>query len=60
MENRKRISTLRSILKLHSIDSGNGVNSDKLIKFHANNGTELVGWDILGYSKDAQGLVYLW
>ncbi|MCJ7713771.1 hypothetical protein MUO66_04870 [Candidatus Bathyarchaeota archaeon] len=43
---------------IYLIDSGNGLNSDKLIKFHANNGTELSRWDISGYSNDAQGLVW--
>lgn len=43
---------------IYLIDSGNGRNSDKLIKFHANNGTELSRWDISGYSKDAEGLVW--
>lgn len=43
---------------IYVIDSGNGINSDMLIKFHANNGTELVRWDISGYSNNAQGLVW--
>jgi len=43
---------------IYLIDSGNGPNSDKLIKFHASNGTELLRWDISGYSNDAEGLVW--
>lgn len=43
---------------IYLIDSGNGVNSDMLIKYHANNGTELSRWDISSYSENAQGLVW--
>ena len=43
---------------IYAIDSGTGVNSDALIKFHASNGTELMRWDISGYSENAQGLVW--
>ena len=43
---------------IYIIDSGPGINSDKLIKFYANNGTELSRWDISDYSENAQGLVW--
>jgi len=35
-----------------------GANVDALIKFHANNGTEVTRWDISGYSGDAWGLAW--
>jgi hypothetical protein len=31
---------------------------DALIKFHANNGTEVINWDISGYSGNAYGLAW--
>lgn len=43
---------------IYVIDSGVGPNSDFLIKFHANNGTEVSRWDISGYSENAQGLTW--
>ena len=43
---------------IYIIDSGVDSNSDMLIKFHANNGSELSRWDISGYSGNAQGLVW--
>ncbi|MCW3997817.1 MAG: hypothetical protein NWF10_04535 [Candidatus Bathyarchaeota archaeon] len=43
---------------IYVIDSGTGANSDMLIKFHADNGTELSRWDISGYSENSQGLVW--
>ncbi len=43
---------------IYIIDAGNGPNSDMLIKFHANNGTEVSRWDISGYSGNAEGLVW--
>ena len=43
---------------IYIVDSGNGPNSDMLIKFHANNGTEISRWDISGYSGDPQGLAW--
>ncbi|MHA2407261.1 MAG: hypothetical protein ACXACA_02680 [Candidatus Ranarchaeia archaeon] len=43
---------------IYIIDAGNGPNSDTLIKFHANNGTELSRWDISDYSGNAQGIVW--
>jgi hypothetical protein len=33
-------------------------NPDALIKFHANNGTEVTRWDISGYSDNAYGLAW--
>ena len=33
-------------------------NPDALIKFHANNGTEVTRWDISGYSGSAYGLAW--
>jgi len=35
-----------------------GATVDALIKFHANNGTEVTRWDISGYSGDAWGLAW--
>ena len=35
-----------------------GAQVDALIKFHANNGTEVIRWDISGYSGDAWGLAW--
>jgi len=35
-----------------------GATVDALIKFHANNGTEVTRWDIEGYSGDAWGLAW--
>jgi len=32
--------------------------ADALIKFHANNGTEVTRWDVSGYSGDAWGLAW--
>jgi DNA-binding beta-propeller fold protein YncE len=43
---------------IYIVDSGNRPNSDILIKFHANNGTEISRWDISGYSGDPDGLVW--
>lgn len=43
---------------IYIIDAGNGPNSDMLIKFHANNGTELARWDISAYSDNAQGQIW--
>jgi hypothetical protein len=43
---------------IYVIDSGTGSNSDMMIKFHADNGTELSRWDISGYSGDGQALVW--
>jgi len=41
---------------IYVVDPGAGV--DALIKFHANNGTEVTRWDISGYSGDAWGLAW--
>jgi len=41
---------------IYIVDYGSGV--DALIKFHANNGTEITRWDISGYSGDAYGLAW--
>jgi hypothetical protein len=43
---------------IYVIDSGVGANSDNLIKFHAENGSEVSRWDISAYSKNAQGLAW--
>ncbi len=43
---------------IYIIDAGNGPNSDVLIKFHANNGTELSRWDISGFSGNPEGLAW--
>jgi signal peptidase I len=37
---------------------GNPTDGDKLIKFHADNGTEVTRWDINGYSGNAYGLAW--
>jgi len=50
----------------HRIEDGNEYiyivdyrqNPDALIKFHANNGTEVTRWDIKGYSDNAYGLAW--
>jgi len=41
---------------IYIVDYGSGV--DALIKFHANNGTEVTRWDISGYSGDVRGLAW--
>lgn len=43
---------------IYVIDSGVGTNSDCLIKFHAENGSEVSRWDISSYSTNAQGLTW--
>lgn len=43
---------------IYVIDSGVGANSDCLIKFHADNGSEVSRWDISSYSRNAQGLTW--
>lgn len=43
---------------IYVTDCGTGQNADILIKFHANNGTEVSRWDISGYSRNGEGLAW--
>lgn len=43
---------------IYIVDCGPGVGGDVLIKFHADNGTEVTRWDISGYSDNAEGLAW--
>ena len=43
---------------VYVLDSGVGPNSDILIKFNANNGSEVTRWDISSYAGNAEGLAW--
>jgi len=43
---------------IYVVDCGTDPSADVLIKFHANNGTEVARWDISVYSSNPEGLAW--